>query len=92
METAAVAEVCEKRGCRWSVFRGISDRADGGGADADVLRLAGPDGRGNLPAVARFVLTQPWRIPELARLAWGMSRATKCAASAALRALDPSFA
>ena len=90
METAAVAAVCEERGCPWSVFRGISDRADGGGADGDILRLAGPDGRGDLPAVARFVLTRPWRIPELVRLGRGMGLATKRAASAALRALDPS--
>jgi adenosylhomocysteine nucleosidase len=87
METAAVAAVCEARGCPWSVFRGISDRADGGGADEAILGLAGPDGRGDLLAVARFVLTRPWRIPELVRLARGMGLATRRAADAALRAL-----
>lgn len=87
METAAIAAVCEARGCPWSVFRAISDRADGGGADAEILCLAGPDGRGDLRAVASFLVRRPWRIPELVRLARGTALATRCAAAAALRAL-----
>lgn len=88
METAAVAAVCERRGRPWSVLRGISDRADGGGADAAVLALAGPDGSGDPAAVLRFLLTRPWRIPQLVGLARGMRRATLCASAAALRALE----
>lgn len=87
METAAIAAVCERRGCPWSVFRAISDRADDGSTDAAVFGLAGPDGAGDLPAVARFVLTHPWRVPQLARLARGMRVAAQRAATAAARAL-----
>ena len=88
METAAIAAVCERRGCPWSVFRAISDRADDGSIDPAVFGLAGPDGGPNLPALARFVLTRPWRVPELARLARGMKLATNAAASAAIGALE----
>jgi adenosylhomocysteine nucleosidase len=88
METSAVAAVCERRGAPWSVLRAISDRADGGGADAAVLGLAGPDGSGDAAAVLRFVLTQPWRVPQLVRLGLGMRRATRTAAGAARRALE----
>jgi PAT family beta-lactamase induction signal transducer AmpG len=88
METAAIAAACERRGCPWSVFRAISDRADDGSTDAAVLALAHPDGRPNLPAVARLVLTQPGRIPQLLRLARGLRISTNAAASAALRALE----
>ena len=88
METAAVAAVCERRGCPWSVLRAISDRADDGSTDAAVFALAGPDGSGDLPAVARFLLTRPWRIPQLVRLARGTRIATERAASAAARALS----
>jgi len=88
METAAIAAVCERRLCPWSVFRAISDRADDGSTDAAVLGLAGPDGRPNLPALARFVLSKPWRIPQLARLARGMRLATSAAAAAAVSALE----
>jgi adenosylhomocysteine nucleosidase len=88
METAAIAAVCERRGCLWSVFRAISDRADDGSTDAAVFGLAGPDGDPDVSALARFVLTKPWRVPQLARLARGMRLATRTAASAAVNALE----
>jgi nucleoside phosphorylase len=88
METAAIAAVCDQRGCSWSVFRAISDRADDGTTDQAVLRLVGPDGRPDLAAVARFVLTQPQRIPQLFRLARGTSAATRTAADAVATALE----
>jgi len=88
METAAVAAVCERRRCPWSVLRAISDRADDASIDQAVFDLAGPDGGPDLPALARFVLTRPWRLPQLARLARGMHRAANAAASAAARALE----
>jgi nucleoside phosphorylase len=88
METAAIAAVCEERRCPWSVFRAISDRADDGSTDAAVFGLAGPDGAPRLPALARFLLTRPWRVPQLARLARGLRVATGAAASAAVAALE----
>jgi adenosylhomocysteine nucleosidase len=87
METAAIAAVCERRQRPWSVFRAISDRADDGSIDSGVFGLTGPDGRPNLPALIRFVLTKPGRIPQLARLARGLRLATNAAASAAVHAL-----
>jgi len=84
METASIAAVCERRGCRWSAFRAISDMA--GDTPHDVLGLVRPDGTPNLPATARFLLTQPWRIPFLVRLARGANLATATAAAAAVRA------
>jgi nucleoside phosphorylase len=88
METASIAAVCERRGCPWSVFRAISDRAGDPSLDEAVFGLAGPDGSANLPALARFLLGQPWRIPQLARLARGLKRATHAAASSAIAALE----
>ena len=88
METAAVAEVCARRGCAWSVFRGISDRVGDAAIDPAVAALAGEDGTPDLRAVLRLVLAQPWRIPQLARLGRDMRRATRTAASAAVRALE----
>jgi hypothetical protein len=86
METAAIAAVCERRGCPWSVFRAISDRVTDGMTDPAVLALAGPDGGGDLGAVARYLLARPWRIVRLMRLALGTLRAANAAADAAILA------
>jgi hypothetical protein len=88
METAAVAAVCERRGCPWSVFRAISDRVTDGTTDPAVLALAGPDGSGDARAVARYLLPRPWRIVRLARLGLGSWRAANAAAEAAVEACD----
>lgn len=88
METAAIASVCEQRGCPWSVFRAISDRADDGTTDAEVLALIDRDGNPKLTAVARFVLTRPQRIPQLVRLGRGARTATRTAAAAVASSLE----
>ena len=86
METAAVAAVCERRGCPWSVHRAISDRVTDGTTDPAILALAGPDGSGDPGAIARYLLAKPWRIVRLARLARGSLRAADAAADAAILA------
>src|SRR3972149_1080335 len=82
----AAAAAGPARGCPWWVFRAISDRVTDGTTDTGVLALAGPDGSGNLAAVARYLLVRPWRIVRLARLARGALRAADAAADAAIRA------
>lgn len=88
METSAVAEVCVARGTDWSVIRAISDMATDHPDDA-VLGLANPDGTANGAAVAKFLLTKPWRIPSLAKLQRGSKLAATAAARAAARACAP---
>jgi nucleoside phosphorylase len=92
METAAIAAVCERRGCAWSVFRAISDRAGDPAVDPAVLGLAGVDGRPDALAVARYLARRPWRVALLARLARDSGRAARAAASAAARALEEAAA
>ncbi|HEY3095317.1 MAG TPA: hypothetical protein VGK05_00610 [Acidimicrobiia bacterium] len=86
METAAIAESCERRGIPWSVFRVISDRASDGTVDEEVFRLSNQDGTPNGRAVARYFVKHPGRIPQMVRLAKGAKLATKTAADAAIRA------
>jgi adenosylhomocysteine nucleosidase len=86
METAAIAESCERRGIPWSVFRVISDRASDGTVDEEVFRLSNQDGTPNGRAVARYFLKHPGRIPQMVRLAKGARLATRTAADAAIRA------
>ena len=86
METAAIAEVCSARGVPWSVVRVISDRASDGSVDTEIFGLSHQDGRPNVPAVLRYVVRHPGRIPHLARLGRGSRLATITAADAAVRA------
>jgi adenosylhomocysteine nucleosidase len=92
METAAIAAICESRSCPWSVFRAISDRAGDGSIDSAMLGLAGPDGEPNLPALVRFVLTNPRRLPYLIQFGRGLRLATNAAASGAVSALRKMYA
>jgi adenosylhomocysteine nucleosidase len=86
METAAIAESCERRGIPWSVFRVISDRATDGSVDEEVFHLSNQDGTPNPPAIIRYFLLHPQRIPRMAKLAKGAKLATETAADAAIRA------
>jgi adenosylhomocysteine nucleosidase len=86
METAAVAERCERRGIPWSVHRAISDRATDGRVDDEVFQLSHPDGSPNPRAVARYVVRHPGRLVGLATVAKGARLATERAADAAIAA------
>ena len=85
METAAVAAVCEERGVPWLAVRAIGDLV--GVTPSDVIDLANPDGTPNLKASARYLLTKPWRIPRLVKLAADSKKAADGAAAAAARSL-----
>ncbi len=86
METSAVGLVCDARGVPWSTYRGISDRGDDDSVDAEVLKMAGPDGSGNFKALAWYLLRKPWKIAHLARLGKGTMKAVNVAADAAIAA------
>jgi adenosylhomocysteine nucleosidase len=88
METAAIAEVCERRRVPWSVFRVISDRASDGSVTEEVFGMANQDGTPNPRAVARFLLRHPTRLPRMLNLAAGSALATRRAAEAAISALS----
>jgi adenosylhomocysteine nucleosidase len=90
METAAVAEVCERRSIPWSVFRAISDRASDGSIDDEVFGLSNQDGTPNAKAVAAYLLRHPGRVPAMARMAKEAKLATERAAAAALSSLSAS--
>jgi adenosylhomocysteine nucleosidase len=86
METASVAAVCERHGCRWSAFRAISDRASDGLVDPEIAALAGSDGSADFPRVLRMLARHPSRVRDLARLGRDMRIATRAAATAAATA------
>jgi nucleoside phosphorylase len=85
MESAAVAEVCEDRRCRWSVYRCISDRVADGLLDDRVLALTHPDGSVDGEAVTRLLAEEPELAARLERLGRDTQVAATRAAEAAYR-------
>jgi nucleoside phosphorylase len=83
MEAAGVAEVCEREGVAWSVYRGISDRPDEHIVDQAVFALSKPDGSANLKAVGKYLARDPRRAKALAQLNRCMELAARVAAVAA---------
>jgi adenosylhomocysteine nucleosidase len=90
METAAIAEVCQRRRTPWSVFRAISDRATEVSLDDDVFRLVNRDGSYNVRRIGAFFVKHPGRLPALARLAKDAKFAAERAAAAAVSAVSQS--
>ena len=86
METAAIAECCERRGIPWSVHRAISDRATDGSVDDEVFKLSNQDGTPNPKAVAAYFLRHPQKIPGMAKMAKGAKLATEAATDAVIAA------
>jgi len=85
MESAAVAEVCEERGCPWSVFRCIGDRLVDGLLDDRVLAMTNPDGSGNPDEIARLLAADPALLGRLEQLGRDATMAARRAADAAFR-------
>ncbi len=81
METAAIAAVCETRGCAWSAVRVISDLV--GVTPGGVIDLADADGNPKLGAGLRYMVRHPGDVPKLLRLARDSTAAATAAARAA---------
>jgi adenosylhomocysteine nucleosidase len=86
METAAIAPVCDDAGVPWSVFRGISDFADGGLVDDALFGMTQPDGSADVDAINRYLEENPERRKVLEQLAHDTNLAVDNAAAAAIRA------
>ena len=84
MESSAVAEVCEARGCAWSVYRCIGDRYFDGLLDARIVGLTNPDGSGNMAELERLLAADPELRARLERLGHDTSLAARLAAEAAV--------
>jgi nucleoside phosphorylase len=93
MESSAVAEGCEARGCPWSVYRCIGDRYFDGLLDPRIVALTNQDGSGDTDAIGRLIAAEPELAAKLERLSRDTTRAARLAAEAAVRgciALDRS--
>jgi nucleoside phosphorylase len=85
MESSALAEVCEGRGCPWSVYRCIGDRYFDGLLDQRIIASTNPDGSGDMAAIRRLIEAEPEVAANLERLRHDTARAARLAAEAAVR-------
>ena len=85
MESSAVAEVCEARGVRWSVYRCIGDRHFDGLLDARLVAMTNPDGSPDVAAIGKLLAEEPELAERLEQLGRDAARAAQLAAEAALR-------
>lgn len=85
MESSAVAEMCEERGCEWSVYRCIGDRIFDGLLDERVVALTNPDGSGRMDEFAQLIAREPEMAGKLERLGRDATRAARRAAESAVR-------
>jgi adenosylhomocysteine nucleosidase len=90
METAAIAEICQRRNIPWSVFRAISDRATDLTLDDEVFQLINRDGTYNVKKIGAFFVKHPGRAPALARVGKDAKQAADHAAAAAVNAVSQS--
>jgi len=88
METAAVAEICQRRNIPWSVFRAVSDQATEVSLVDEVFHLVNRDGTFNIKMIGAFVVKHPRRLPALARVAKGAKLAAEHAAASAVNAVS----
>jgi len=84
MESAAVAEVCEARGCPWSIYRCIGDRYVDGLLDERIVAATNQDGSGNMAEIQRLLAAEPELAANLERLRRETSNAARLAAQAAV--------
>ncbi len=87
METAAIAEICQRRNVPWSVFRAVSDRATEVSLDDEVFHLINRDGTYNVKKICTFFVKYPGRLPALLRIAKDAKLAAEHAAAAAVNTL-----
>jgi adenosylhomocysteine nucleosidase len=88
METAAIAEICQRRNIPWSVFRAISDRATEVSLDDEVFQLINRNGTFNVKRIGAYFVKHPGRLPASARLARDAKLAAENAAAAAVSAFS----
>ena len=85
MESSAVAEVCEARGCAWSVYRCIGDRWVDGLLDERIVALTNQDGSGDADGFRALIAAEPEIAVMLERLSRETAMAARLAAEAAVR-------
>ena len=85
MESSAVAEVCEAKGCAWSVYRCIGDCFFDGLLDERIVALTNQDGSGDVAGIRALIASEPEIDAKLERVSHDTAWSARRAAEAAVR-------
>jgi adenosylhomocysteine nucleosidase len=88
MESGAIAAVCERNNCPFTIIRAVSDRVDKHAEKFDVFHLANDDGSPRYFAAIRYVLSNPRKIFYLAAMGLGAKKAINASSSALLKNVE----
>jgi nucleoside phosphorylase len=88
MESGAIAAVCERHKCPFTIVRAVSDRVDKHAENFDVFHLAHDDGSPKYGAAIRYVLGKPWKIFYLASMGLGAKKAINASSAVLLKNIE----
>ncbi len=88
MESGAIAAVCERHNCPFTIVRAVSDRVARHAENYDVFHLAHDDGSPNYLAAIRYILRRPWKVAYLISMGLGANKAIKSSSSELVKAID----
>ncbi len=88
MESGAIAAVCERNNCPFTIVRAVSDRVDKHAENFDVFHLAHDDGSPRYGAAIRYVLGKPWKIFYLTSMGVGAKKAITASSAMLLKNIE----
>jgi nucleoside phosphorylase len=88
MESGAIAAVCERNNCPFTVIRAVSDRVDKHAENFDVFHLANDDGSPRYLAAIRYILRKPWKIAYLISMGLGAKKAIDASSAELLKTVE----
>jgi nucleoside phosphorylase len=88
MESGAIAAVCERNHCPYTIIRAVSDKVDKHAESYDVFHLANPDGSPRYLAALGYVLKNPSKIPYLIAMGNGAKKAIDASCAELFRNID----
>jgi len=88
MESGAIAAVCERNNCPFTIIRAVSDRVDKHAENFDVFHLANADGSPRYIAAMRYILGKPWKIFHLIAMGLGARKAFNTSSAELLKNVE----
>lgn len=88
MESGAIAAVCERNHCPFTIIRAVSDKVDKHAETFEVFHLANDDGSPRYMAAARYILAKPWRINYLVSMALGAKKAIDASSAELIKNIE----